>query len=83
MDTTTALALTAYLVPVGLLNNVLNPIVMAHGLKTPMLVIFIGLMGGALAHGIIGLFVGPIVLAVTWELAAAWIKHEETPIASE
>jgi predicted PurR-regulated permease PerM len=40
-------------------------------------------MGGALAHGIIGLFVGPIVLAVTWELAAAWIKHEETPIASE
>ena len=83
MDTTTALALTAYLVPVGVLNNVLNPIIMAHGLKTPMLVIFIGLMGGALAHGIIGLFVGPIVLAVTWELAAAWIKHEETPIASE
>jgi predicted PurR-regulated permease PerM len=83
METTTALALTAYLVPVGVLNNVLNPIVMAHGLKTPMLVIFIGLMGGALAHGIIGLFVGPIVLAVTWELAAAWIKHEETPIASE
>jgi predicted PurR-regulated permease PerM len=83
MDTTTAIALTAYLVPVGVLNNVLNPIIMAHGLKTPMLVIFIGLMGGALAHGIIGLFIGPIVLAVTWELVAAWIKHEETPIASE
>jgi predicted PurR-regulated permease PerM len=83
MDTTTALALTAYLAPVGVLNNVLNPIIMAHGLKTPMLVIFIGLMGGALAHGIIGLFVGPIVLAVTWELAAAWIKHEDTPIVSE
>ena len=83
MDTTTALALTAYLVPVGLLNNVLNPIVMAHGLKTPMLVIFIGLMGGALAHGIIGLFIGPIVLAVTWELVAAWIEHEEPPAASD
>ena len=68
MDTTTALALTAYLAPVGVLNNVFNPIIMAHGLKTPMLVIFIGLMGGAL-DGIIGLFVGPIVLAVTWELA--------------
>ena len=80
METTTALALTAYLGPVGVLNNVLNPIIMAHGLKTPMLVIFIGLMGGALAHGIIGLFIGPIVLAVTWELIAAWIKHEETPI---
>ena len=83
MGTTTALALTAYLVSVGVLNNVLNPIIMAHGLKTPMLVIFIGLMGGALAHGFIGLFVGPIVLAVTWELVAAWINHEETQIASE
>ncbi len=83
METTTALALTAYLGPVGILNNVLSPIVMAHGLKTPMLVIFVGLMGGVLAHGIIGLFVGPIVLAVTWELFAAWIKHEEAPVASE
>ena len=83
METTTALALTAYLGPVGVLNNVLSPIVMAHGLKTPMLVIFIGLMGGVLTHGIIGLFVGPIVLAVTWELVAAWIQHEEASIALE
>jgi predicted PurR-regulated permease PerM len=32
-------------------------------------------IGGALAHGIIGLFLGPIVLAVTWELIAAWVKY--------
>jgi predicted PurR-regulated permease PerM len=83
METTTALALTAYLGPVGVLNNVLSPIVMAHGLKTAMLVIFVGLMGGVLAHGIIGLFAGPIVLAVTWEFIAAWIKHEEAPVASD
>ena len=82
MDTTTALALTAYLAPVGILNNVLAPFVMAHGLKTPTLVIFIGLMGGVVAHGVIGLFVGPIVLAVTWELITAWIKHEEAPSSS-
>ena len=37
-------------------------------------------MGGALTHGIIGLFLGPIVLAVTWELIAAWVKHEEQPV---
>ena len=79
MDTTTALALTAYLAPVGILNNVLALFVMGHGLKTPTLVIFIGLMGGVVAHGIIGLFVGPIVLAVTWELIAAWLKQEEAP----
>ena len=82
MQTTTALALTAYLLPVGLLNNVLGPIVMAHGLKTPMLVIFVGLMGGAVAHGIIGLFIGPIILAVAWELIAAWFKHGEAPLNS-
>ena len=83
METKTALALTAYLGPVGVLNNVLSPIVMAHGLKTPMLVIFVGLLGGVVAQGIIGLFVGPIVLAVTWEFIAAWIKHEEAPVASD
>ena len=83
MQTTAALALTAYLLPVGFLNNVLGPIVMAHGLKTPMLVIFIGLMGGAVAHEIIGLFIGPIVLAVTWELIAAWMKHGAAAAAPE
>lgn len=79
MPATAALALTAYLVPVSLINNVLSPIVMAHGLKPPMPVIFIGVIGGAIAHGIIGLFLGPIVLAVTWELVVAWVKHEEAP----
>jgi predicted PurR-regulated permease PerM len=77
MPFVTALAFTAYMIPVGLINNILSPIVMAHGLKTPMLVIFIGVMGGALAHGIIGLFLGPIVLAVAWELIVAWAAQEE------
>jgi predicted PurR-regulated permease PerM len=83
MPAPSALALTAYLVPVALINNFLSPIVMAHGLKTPMIVIFIGVMGGAVAHGIIGLFLGPIVLAVTWELISAWLKHEERPPSLE
>jgi predicted PurR-regulated permease PerM len=82
MPLTKALIFTAYLVPVSLINNVLSPVVMAHGLKTPMLVIFAGVMGGALAHGIIGLFLGPIVLAVTWELIVAWMKRQEDPAFS-
>jgi predicted PurR-regulated permease PerM len=64
METTTALIFTAYMLPVNLLDNVLRPIVMTRGLTTPMLVIFIGVVGGALSLGIIGVFVGPIVLAV-------------------
>jgi predicted PurR-regulated permease PerM len=71
-DTTAALLFTAYMVPVGLMENVLKPIVMGRGLKTPAVVIFIGVIGGTLEHGIVGLFVGPVVLAVGWSLLAAW-----------
>jgi predicted PurR-regulated permease PerM len=75
METTSALLLTVYLVIVGLLDNILKPIVMGRGLTTPMLVILIGVIGGTIAHGIIGLFIGPIVLAVAWELLAAWMRE--------
>ena len=76
-DTTAALLFTIYMVPVNLIDNVLRPMVMGHGLKTPMLVILIGVLGGTLAYGISGLFLGPIVLAVIWELVVAWTH--ETP----
>ncbi|QPF93597.1 AI-2E family transporter [Bradyrhizobium commune] len=75
-DVTTALLLTVFLVIVGLLDNILKPLVMGRGLTTPTLVILIGVIGGTLAHGIIGLFIGPIILAVAWELAAAWIRTD-------
>ena len=77
METTSALLFTAYMVPVNLLDNLLRPIVMGRGLKTPILVILIGVIGGTLAYGITGLFLGPIVLAVIWELMVAWIKERD------
>jgi predicted PurR-regulated permease PerM len=78
MDTMTALIFTAYMVPVGLVDNVLKPIVMARGLTTPMPVILIGVIGGTIAHGIIGMFLGPIVLSVAWALVVAWVQEEGT-----
>jgi predicted PurR-regulated permease PerM len=42
-----------------------------------MLIILIGVVGGTISQGITGLFLGPIVLAVIWELLAAWIKERE------
>jgi predicted PurR-regulated permease PerM len=74
METMTAVIFTAYMVPVNLLDNILRPIVMGRGLATPMPVIFIGVIGGTLVHGLIGLFIGPIVLAVAWELLRAWLR---------
>jgi predicted PurR-regulated permease PerM len=81
-DFALALPLTIYLVVVGLADNILKPILMGRGLTTPMLVIFIGVLGGMLAHGILGLFVGPIILAVTWELTMAWIREERADSAA-
>jgi len=74
---TPALLITIYLLVVGLADNVLRPILMGRGLTTPMLVIFIGVLGGTLAHGIVGLFIGPIILAVAWELMMAWIRDDK------
>ncbi|HEY1543887.1 MAG TPA: AI-2E family transporter, partial [Xanthobacteraceae bacterium] len=77
MAATPALLFTLYMVPVALLDNVLRPILMGRGLSVPMPVILIGVIGGTFAYGITGLFLGPIVLSVMWELAAAWIETRE------
>jgi predicted PurR-regulated permease PerM len=76
MSTQAALWFTVYMVPVSFLDNILRPIILAHGLKTPMPVILMGVIGGLLVHGMIGLFVGPIVLAIAWELVQAWMREE-------
>jgi predicted PurR-regulated permease PerM len=65
------------MVPVALLDNVLRPMLMGRGLSVPTPVILVGVIGGTLAYGITGLFLGPIVLSVMWELAAAWIETRE------
>ncbi len=81
-DFTTALPLTLFFVVVGILDNVLKPLVMGRGLTTPTLVIFIGVIGGTLAHGIIGLFIGPIILSLAWELTVAWIRADRVAAPS-
>ena len=81
MNFTPALLITIYLVVVGLADNVLKPMLMGRGLNTPMIVIFIGVLGGTLAHGIVGLFIGPIILAVAWELMMAWVRDDEADAA--
>jgi len=78
-----AVLITIYLVLVGLSDNAMKPLLMARGMSTPVLVIFMGVLGGTLAHGIVGLFVGPIILAVAWELLAAWSRDEPAGISHD
>jgi predicted PurR-regulated permease PerM len=55
------------------LDNVLRPVLMTKGADLPMLLMFAGVLGGLLAFGLIGIFVGPVVLAVSYTLLGAWI----------
>jgi predicted PurR-regulated permease PerM len=61
---------------VGTMDNVLRPILIKKGADLPLLLIFIGVVGGLIAFGIIGLFVGPVVLAVAHKLLSAWVDEE-------
>jgi predicted PurR-regulated permease PerM len=67
---------TVYTAPILLSDNILRPIVMARGLQTPMVVILAGVICGTVAGGLIGLFVGPVVLAVAYDLVTAWLEVE-------
>ncbi len=73
MDTLTAVLFTVWMVPAMLIDNILRPIVMARGLPVPMVVILIGVLGGTIVHGLIGLFIGPVVLSFGYELVRAWV----------
>ena len=68
----TALLFTCLAIPITVVDNVLKPVLMARGLSTPMPVILIGVIGGTLSHGLLGLFLGPVVLSVFYELLRAW-----------
>jgi len=74
-----AVAFLIWNIAVGLMNNVLKPILLGRGVQAPMAVIFIGAIGGLIAHGIIGLFVGAVVFVLGYTLFANWLDdtHSE------
>lgn len=59
---------------VAILDNFLRPVLIRRGADLPLLLIFAGVIGGLLAFGIIGLFIGPVVLAVTYTLVDTWVR---------
>jgi predicted PurR-regulated permease PerM len=56
-------------------DNVLRPILIKKGAKLPLLLVFAGVIGGLIAFGVIGLFIGPVVLVVTYTLLASWVSE--------
>jgi predicted PurR-regulated permease PerM len=69
-------ALLVWTIVVGSLDNILRPILIKRGADLPLLLIFAGVIGGLFAFGLLGLFVGPVLLAVGYTLLDAWVSEE-------
>jgi predicted PurR-regulated permease PerM len=79
--TTKAVIFLVWCIIVGLMDNVLKPILLGRGVPVPIAVVFLGAIGGFVAMGVIGLFVGAIVLSVGYKLFLAWL--EGSTVASQ
>ena len=71
-------ALLVWAIPVGTLDNFLRPVLIKRGADLPLLLILPGVIGGLIAFGVIGLFIGPVLLAVGYTLLVAWVEEGET-----
>jgi len=78
-DTLTAGLLTGWLILVSLLDNFLKPILLGRGAPVPMLVIFLGAIGGFLSMGFIGLFIGAVILSIGFKLLRVWLDDLSQP----
>jgi len=74
-ETTPAIIFTIYAIVVSLSDNFLKPMLLGKGLETPMLVILIGALGGMMLQGILGLFIGPVVLALVYQMYSNWVAE--------
>ncbi|MDJ0848933.1 MAG: AI-2E family transporter [Myxococcota bacterium] len=82
-STTVAVVFAIWMLVVSLLDNVLKPLLLGRGLEVPTVVIFLGAIGGFLSAGIIGLFVGSVVLVLGYTLFRMWLDQAAGAEASE
>ena len=64
----------------GTFDNVLRPVLIKRGADLPLLLIFTGVIGGLITFGIIGLFIGPVVLAVAYTLLVDWVSEGDASV---
>lgn len=82
-DTTPAVLFAIWSGLVSVSDGFLKPLLLGRGVETPMLVILIGAIGGMIHSGIIGLFVGAVILALGYELFMAWLNGRQAVAASK
>jgi predicted PurR-regulated permease PerM len=72
-----AIALLVWTVLVGALDNILRPVLIRRGVDLPLLLIIAGVIGGLIGFGVVGLFIGPVILAVTYTLLESWVRNDK------
>jgi predicted PurR-regulated permease PerM len=77
-ESTPAIIFTIYAIIVSVSDGFLKPILLGKGLETPMLVILIGALGGMMLQGILGLFIGPVVLAIAFNMYTVWVSQGDS-----
>ena len=75
-ETTSAIIFAIYVLALGLLDNILKPIFLGRGVSVPMIIIFIGSLGGLVLHGLLGLFVGAVVMAIGYQTYKLWLDMD-------
>ena len=71
-----SLLFVAWNIPILALDNVLKPLLMGRGVDAPMLIIFIGAIGGFISFGFLGLFFGAVVLVIAYDLLMLWLDED-------
>jgi predicted PurR-regulated permease PerM len=79
LDTLPAALFAGWAVVVGVSDNILKPLLLGRGVDVPMLVVFIGSIGGMITGGITWLFIGPVVLAIGYTIMKAWTESMPEP----
>jgi predicted PurR-regulated permease PerM len=74
-----SIALAVLTVVVALTDNILKPLLIRRGVNLPLLLIIAGVIGGLIGFGVVGLFIGPVLLAVTFTLLEAWVREDTVP----
>ena len=80
---TVAIVFAIWSVIAGLSDVVLKPLLIGHGLEVPMPIILLGVIGGVMAYGLVGLFIGAVVLAVGYVLFREWLDPPQAETAGE
>ncbi|MCZ6470129.1 MAG: AI-2E family transporter, partial [Gammaproteobacteria bacterium] len=83
-NTLTTVIFLAWSLVVGVIDNIIKPLVMGRGINVPTVIIFLGAIGGFISSGIIGLFTGAVILVIGYSLFQAWLANSlELPAPEE